>query len=71
MFAAVLDAIRSSHLNAEFEFVFVSRERGQTAPTDSFLDLTEANNIETVTLSSQRFSPRQRWRTLVKTPRSL
>ena len=55
MFTAVLDAIRSSHLNAEFEFVFVSRERGQTAPTDSFLDLTEANNIETVTLSSHRF----------------
>ena len=55
MFTAVLDAIRSSHLNAEFEFVFVSRERGQTAPTDSLLDLTEANNIETVTFSSQRF----------------
>ena len=55
MFVAVLDAMRSGHLNAEFEFVFVSRERGQTAPTDSFLDLTELNNIETVTLSSQRF----------------
>ncbi len=55
MFTAVLDAIRSRHLNAEFEFVFVSRERGQTAPTDSLLDLTEANNIETVTFSSQRF----------------
>ena len=55
MFTAVLDAITSRHLNAEFEFVFVSRERGQTIPTDSFLDLTEANNIETVTLSSQRF----------------
>ena len=55
MFTAVLNAIRSGHLNAEFEFVFVSRERGQTAPTDSFLDLTESNHIETVTLSSQRF----------------
>lgn len=55
MFVAVLDAMRSGHLNAEFEFVFVSRERGQTAPTDNFLDLTKLNNIETVTLSSQRF----------------
>ncbi len=55
MFTAVLDAIQSGRLNAEFEFVFVSRERGQTAPTDSFLDLTEANEIPTVTLSSQRF----------------
>ena len=55
MFTAVLNAIQSSHLNAEFEFVFVSRERGQSAPTDSFLDLVESNHIETVTLSSQRF----------------
>ena len=55
MFTAVLNAIQSGHLNAEFEFVFVTRERGQTAPTDSFLDLTAANNVETVTLSSQRF----------------
>lgn len=55
MFTAVLNAIQSGHLNAEFEFVFVSRERGQTDPTDSFLDLTAENGIETVTLSSQRF----------------
>ena len=55
MFTSALSAIQSGHLNAEFEFVFVSRERGQTAPTDSFLDLTAANNVETVTLSSQRF----------------
>lgn len=55
MFTAILNAIHSERLNAEFEFVFVNRERGQTAPTDSFLDLTAANNVETVTLSSQRF----------------
>lgn len=55
MFTAVLDAMRSGRLNAEFEFVFVSRERGQTAPTDSFLDLTKSNYIQTITLSSQRF----------------
>lgn len=55
MFTAVLNAIQSGHLNAKFEFVFVSRERGQTVPTDSFLDLVESNHIEAVTLSSQRF----------------
>ena len=59
MFTAVLDAVSSGHLNAEFEFVFVSRERGQTVPTDSFLDLTAANRIETVTLSSQHFRQTQ------------
>lgn len=55
IFEAVLRAIKSNELNATFEFVFVSRERGQTVPTDSFLDLTAANKVETVTLSSQRF----------------
>ncbi len=55
MFEAVLTAIQSGDLNAQFEFVFVSRERGQTAPTDSFLDLVEANGIDLVTLSSLRF----------------
>lgn len=55
MFTAVLDAIKSGELTAKFEFVFVSRERGQTAPTDSFMDLVEANDIPLVTLSSLKF----------------
>ena len=55
MFTAVLDAINSGALAAKFEFVFVSRERRQTAPTDSFLDLVEANDIPLVTLSSLKF----------------
>ena len=55
MFEAVSDAIWHGDLNAKFEFVFVNRERGQTVPTDSFIDLAESKNIETVTLSSQRF----------------
>lgn len=55
MFEAVLTAIQSGDLNAQFEFVFVSRERGQTPPTDSFLDLVEANGIDLVTLSSLRY----------------
>ncbi len=55
MFEAVLATIRSNHLNATCEFVFVNRERGQTGPTDSFLDLAQANNIPTITLSSLEF----------------
>ncbi len=55
MFEAVLHAIQTNHLNATFEFVFINRERGQTGPTDSFLDLTKHNNIPTVTLSSLNY----------------
>ncbi len=55
MFTAVLDAINSGALAARFEFVFVSRERGQTDPTDDFMDLVEANDIPLVTLSSLKF----------------
>ena len=55
MFEAVLNAIESGHLSAKIDFVFVSRERGQTAPTDSFFDLVEAKRIDLVTLSSLRF----------------
>ena len=55
MFTAVLDAMNSGALTAKFEFVFVSRDRGQTAPTDSFMDLVEANEIPLVTLSSLNF----------------
>ena len=55
MFEAVLDAIHTGDLAANFEFVFVNRERGQTDPTDSFLDSAEANRIPALTLSSGRF----------------
>ena len=55
MFEAILNAIKSNHLNATFEFIFVNRERGQTGPTDSFLDLAEVNEIPTITLSSLEF----------------
>ena len=55
MFTAVLNAIQSGHLNAKIEFVFINRERGQTNPTDSFLDLAETGGIPTVTLSSTKF----------------
>ena len=62
MFTAVLNAIQSGHLNAKIEFVFINRERGQTDPTDGFLDLAESNGIPTITLSSVEF--RQQFRPL-------
>ena len=55
MFTAVLDAIRNGDLNAQFEFVFINRDRGQTSPTDSFIELSEANQIPTITISSLKF----------------
>ncbi len=54
MFKAVLDAIESGKINVEFAFVFVNRERGQTRPTDSFLDLVDGHGIPLVTHSSAR-----------------
>ena len=55
MFEAVLHAIESNYLNVKIDFVFINRDRGQTAPTDSFIDLATANHIPTVTLSSLKF----------------
>ena len=55
MFESVLHAIESNYLNVKIDFVFINRDRGQTAPTDSFIDLATANHIPTVTLSSLKF----------------
>ena len=71
MFTAVLDAINAGALAAKFEFVFVSRDRGQTAPTDSFMDLVEANDIPLVTLVLPEIQTRQRQRTMEPTSRSI
>lgn len=55
LFMAVADAIESGDLNAEIEFVFCNRVRGQHEGTDTFLDLVESRGIHLVTLSSQGF----------------
>lgn len=55
LLTAALDAIDSGRLNAQIEFVFVNRERGQHAGTDRYMDLVEERGIPLVTLSSQRF----------------
>ncbi len=55
LLTAGLDAIESGALNAQIEFVFVNRERGQHKGTDRYMDLVEERGIPLVTLSSQRF----------------
>jgi phosphoribosylglycinamide formyltransferase-1 len=55
LLTAALEAIDSGALNAQIEFVFVNRERGQHKGTDRYMDLVEGRGIPLVTLSSQRF----------------
>ncbi|MEX0926607.1 MAG: formyltransferase family protein [Dehalococcoidia bacterium] len=55
LLTAALDAIERGDLNADIEFVFCNRERGQAAGSDHFMDVVERNRIPLVTLSSRRF----------------
>ena len=52
---AIQDSIRSGQLDAEIEFVFCSRERGETEATDEFLSMVAGYGIPLVTFSYQRF----------------
>jgi phosphoribosylglycinamide formyltransferase-1 len=49
------DAIRSGELDAEIEFVYCSRERGETEPTDQYLDMVQAYGIPLVSFSYQKY----------------
>ena len=55
MLEAVLSAIDAGTLDAKLEFVFVNRERGQTAATDHYMDLIESRGIPLVAFSSRKF----------------
>jgi phosphoribosylglycinamide formyltransferase-1 len=48
-------AIKSGELNAEIEFVYCSRERGETEPTDRYLDMVEGYGIPLVSFSYQKY----------------
>jgi phosphoribosylglycinamide formyltransferase-1 len=52
---AVHDAIRSGELDAEIEFVYCSRECGETEPTDQYLDIVKEYGITLVSFSYQRY----------------
>ncbi|MDD5045269.1 MAG: formyltransferase family protein [Candidatus Omnitrophica bacterium] len=55
MLQAAHDAIRSGELNAEIEFVYCSREYGETEPTDQYLDMVNNYGISLVSYSYQRY----------------
>ena len=52
---AVHDSIKSGEIDAEFAFVFCSREYGETEPTDIFLRMVEDYRIPLVTFSYQKY----------------
>jgi folate-dependent phosphoribosylglycinamide formyltransferase PurN len=52
---AVHDSIEAGEIKAKIEFVFCSRERGETEATDGFLDMVEGYGIPLVTFSYQKF----------------
>jgi len=51
----VQESIRAGELNAEIEFVFCSRERGETEATDQYLDMVEDYGIPLVNFSYQMY----------------
>jgi folate-dependent phosphoribosylglycinamide formyltransferase PurN len=52
---AAQDAIKAGELDAEIEFVFCSRERGETEPTDQYLDMVKGYGIPLVSFSYQKY----------------
>ncbi len=52
---AAQDAIESRELNAEIEFVFCSREHGETEPTDQYLDMVKDYDIPLISFSYQKY----------------
>ncbi len=52
---AARDAIIAGELDAEIEFVFCSRERGETEPTDQYLDMVRGYGIPLVSFSYQKY----------------
>jgi phosphoribosylglycinamide formyltransferase-1 len=49
------DAIKSGDLAAEIEFVYCARERGETEPTDQYLDMVKDYGIPLVSFSYQKY----------------
>jgi phosphoribosylglycinamide formyltransferase-1 len=55
MLIAAHDAIAAGELDAAIEFVFCARERGETEPTDRYLDMVAEFGIPLVSFSYQRY----------------
>jgi phosphoribosylglycinamide formyltransferase-1 len=52
---ATHQAIESGELNAEIEFVYCSRERGETEATDRYLDMVKEYGMPLVSFSYQKY----------------
>src|SRR4030042_517517 len=59
MLKAAQEAIKSGELDAEIEFVFCSREYGETESTDQYLDMVKDYGIPLVSFSYQRYRARR------------
>jgi folate-dependent phosphoribosylglycinamide formyltransferase PurN len=49
------DAIKAGELDVEIEFVYCARERGETEPTDQYLDMVKDYGIPLVSFSYQKY----------------
>ncbi len=57
---AVQSAIMAGELDARIEFVYCSRERGETEATDAYLDLVESYSVPLVSFSYQKYRAARR-----------
>jgi phosphoribosylglycinamide formyltransferase-1 len=57
LLTVVWDSIQKGFINAEFDFVFSNRERGQNAESDKFFELVDSYGIPLVCFSSKTFKP--------------
>ena len=57
LLTVVWDSIQNGFINAEFDFVFSNREKGQNAGSDKFFELVDSYGIPLVCFSSKTFKP--------------
>lgn len=55
LLTAINDAIKRGEIDAKIDFVFCSREAGETEGSDEFLKLVRSYNLPLVSLSFQKF----------------
>jgi len=56
----VFDEIQKGSIEGRIPFVFVTRDRGERAESDKFIDLAESLGLEVICLSHRRFEPELR-----------
>jgi phosphoribosylglycinamide formyltransferase-1 len=57
LLTVVWDSIQNGFIDAEFDFVFSNRERGQDPESDRFFELVDSYKIPLVCYSSKTFKP--------------